>query len=127
MLRSFAEADALTHIPPGAPPLEDGDVVDVDLLEDRSSQRSFAESEPRDSFRSFIFAMHLTDKVILMKYFSALLVGAVAGGVAGLLLAPAKGEKTRKRLNKQAEKARKEMDELVKIGRNTYEDIRKLS
>jgi gas vesicle protein len=62
-----------------------------------------------------------------MKYFSALLVGAVAGGVAGLLLAPAKGEKTRKRLNKQAEKARKEMDELVKIGRNTYEDIRKLS
>jgi gas vesicle protein len=62
-----------------------------------------------------------------MKYFSALLVGAVAGGVAGLLLAPAKGDKTRKRLNKQAEKARKEMDQLVKIGRNTYEDIRKLS
>lgn len=62
-----------------------------------------------------------------MKYFSAMLVGAVAGGVAGLLLAPAKGEKTRKRLNKQADKARKEMDHLVKIGRDTYEDIRKLS
>ena len=61
-----------------------------------------------------------------MRYISALLVGAVAGGVAGLLIAPAKGEKTRKRLNKQAEKARKEMDQLVKIGRDTYEDIRKL-
>lgn len=62
-----------------------------------------------------------------MKYFGALVFGAVAGGVAGLLLAPAKGEKTRKRLNKQAEKARKEMDDLVKIGKDTYEDIRKLS
>ncbi len=61
-----------------------------------------------------------------MRYFSALLVGAVAGGVAGLLLAPAKGEKTRKKLNKQAERARKEMDDLVKIGRDTYEQISKL-
>lgn len=61
-----------------------------------------------------------------MRYFSALFVGAVAGGVAGLLLAPAKGEKTRKKLNKQAERARKEMDDLVKIGQNTYEEIRKL-
>lgn len=61
-----------------------------------------------------------------MRYFSALFVGAVAGTVAGLLLAPAKGEKTRKKLNKQGERARKEVDDLVKIGRNTYEEIRKL-
>lgn len=61
-----------------------------------------------------------------MRYFSAMLVGAIAGGVAGLLLAPAKGEKTRKKLNKQAERARKEMDELVQIGRDTYKELRKL-
>lgn len=61
-----------------------------------------------------------------MRYFSAMLVGAIAGGVAGLLLAPAKGEKTRKKLNKQAERARKEMDDLVRIGRDTYQEIRKL-
>ncbi len=61
-----------------------------------------------------------------MRYFTALFLGAVAGSVTGLLMAPAKGEKTRKKLNKQAEKARKEMDQLVKIGRDTYEDIRKL-
>lgn len=61
-----------------------------------------------------------------MRYFSAMLFGVIAGGAAGLLLAPAKGEKTRKKLNKQAERAKKEMDELVQVGRDTYEELRKL-
>lgn len=62
-----------------------------------------------------------------MRYLTVMLIGAAAGGVAGLLLAPAKGEKTRKKLNKQADKARKEFDDLVRVGKDTYEEIRKLS
>ncbi len=59
------------------------------------------------------------------KIFLAALTGAVAGGVAGILLAPEKGEETRKKLNKQAEKAREELNDLVEKGKDTVEDLKK--
>ena len=40
----------------------------------------------------------------------SLIIGAVAGGVAALLLAPQSGDETIKQLNKKAKKLRKEID-----------------
>lgn len=48
---------------------------------------------------------------------TTLVVGAAAGAIAGILLAPDSGEKTRKKLSKQAKKLKKE-------ARRTAEDIR---
>lgn len=59
------------------------------------------------------------------KIFLAALTGAVAGGVAGILLAPESGEETRKKLNKQAQKARDELNDLVEKGKDTVEDLKK--
>ncbi len=59
------------------------------------------------------------------KIFLAALTGAVAGGVAGILLAPESGEETRKKLNKEAQKAREELNDLVEKGKDTVEDIKK--
>lgn len=59
------------------------------------------------------------------KIFIAALTGAVAGGVAGLLLAPESGEETRKKLNKQAQKARDELNDLVEKGKSTVDDLKK--
>lgn len=59
------------------------------------------------------------------KVFFAALTGALAGGVAGILLAPEKGEDTRKKLNKEAQKAREELNDLVEKGKDTVEDLKK--
>ncbi|MFB6257224.1 MAG: YtxH domain-containing protein [Flavobacteriales bacterium] len=59
------------------------------------------------------------------KVFFAALTGAVAGGVAGVLLAPEKGEETRKKLTKEAQKAREELNDLVEKGKDTVEDLKK--
>lgn len=59
------------------------------------------------------------------KIFLAALTGAVAGGIAGVLLAPESGEETRKKLNKQAQKARSELNDLVEKGKETVEDLKK--
>jgi len=48
----------------------------------------------------------------------AFLVGATVGGIAALLLAPDKGEVTRKKLNKS-------IGELQKRGESVYEDAEK--
>jgi len=44
----------------------------------------------------------------------ALITGAAVGAGIGLLYAPDKGENTRKKLNKEAKKARKQLDEQVR-------------
>ena len=44
----------------------------------------------------------------------ALLTGAAIGAGVGLLYSPDKGENTRKKLNKEAKKAKKRLDEQVK-------------
>lgn len=59
------------------------------------------------------------------KIFVTVLTGAIAGGVAGVLLAPEKGKETRKKLDKRAKKARKELDGLAKKGKGTFEDLKK--
>lgn len=59
------------------------------------------------------------------KIFIAALTGAVAGGVAGVLLAPESGEQTRKKLSKEADKAREELNDLVEKGKDTVEDLKK--
>jgi gas vesicle protein len=59
------------------------------------------------------------------KIFLAALTGAVAGGVAGVLLAPESGEETRKKLSKEADKAREELNDLVEKGKDTVEDLKK--
>ena len=59
------------------------------------------------------------------KIFLAALTGAVAGGVAGVLLAPESGEQTRKKLSKEADKAREELNDLVEKGKDTVEDLKK--
>ncbi|MFB6257819.1 MAG: YtxH domain-containing protein [Flavobacteriales bacterium] len=59
------------------------------------------------------------------KIFLAALTGAVAGGVAGVLMAPESGEETRKKLNHQAQKAREELNDLVEKGKDTVEDLKK--
>ncbi len=58
------------------------------------------------------------------KIFVAAITGAVAGGVAGLLLAPESGEETRKKLNKQAQKAREELEGLVEKGKDTLNEVK---
>ena len=59
------------------------------------------------------------------KVFTATLTGLLAGGVAGILLAPEKGQDTRKKLNKQSKKARKDFDQLVKKGQNNVKSLKK--
>ncbi|WP_213521095.1 YtxH domain-containing protein [Nonlabens sp.] len=50
----------------------------------------------------------------------ALAVGAAIGATAGLLYAPESGEKTRKKIKKQARKAQRDMDEQA---RKTYAEV----
>ena len=44
-----------------------------------------------------------------IKLFSAFVLGAAAGLATGLLMAPDKGEKTRKKLIKEVDKAKKDL------------------
>lgn len=50
----------------------------------------------------------------------ALLTGAAIGAGVGILYAPDRGDKTRKKIQKDVKKARKEIDQKVK---QTYEDL----
>lgn len=50
----------------------------------------------------------------------ALAAGAAIGAAAGLLYAPESGEKTRKKIKKQAKKAQRDIDEQA---RKTYEQV----
>ncbi len=47
----------------------------------------------------------------------ALVAGFAIGAVAGILLAPDNGEKTRQKLAKKAEDLKKELDEQVEVGK----------
>ena len=68
-----------------------------------------------------------------IKLFSAFIVGAAAGLATGVLMAPDKGEKTRKKLLKEVDKAKKDLSskadqqlEKIKEGYNkTVEEISK--
>ncbi len=59
------------------------------------------------------------------KIMTASVFGAITGGMAGVLLAPQSGKETRKKMNKEAQKTKEELDDLVKQGRKTVEDLRK--
>jgi gas vesicle protein len=60
-----------------------------------------------------------------IKVIGAALTGIIAGGVAGVLLAPEKGQETRKKLDKRSKKARKDFDGLVKKGQKRFKDLKK--
>ena len=55
-----------------------------------------------------------------LAFFFGLLAGAVIGGGLGLLLAPAKGEETRKKLKKRGKDIKEKVGEI-------YEDVREAS
>lgn len=57
------------------------------------------------------------------KFFLATMIGAVAGAIGGLLLAPQSGEKTREEIKKLMNKLRKEMQTTVKDTKEKVEDI----
>jgi gas vesicle protein len=68
--------------------------------------------------------MHNTGKVLF-----AALVGAAAGAVAGVLMAPASGEETRKKLREEGERIKddvsQKVDSLTEGGREKLEEIKK--
>lgn len=63
------------------------------------------------------------------KVLFAALVGAAAGAVAGVLLAPASGEETRKKLKEEGERIKddvsQKVDSLTEGGREKLEEIKK--
>lgn len=63
------------------------------------------------------------------KVLFAALVGAAAGAVAGVLLAPASGEETRKKLREEGERIKddvsQKVDSLTEGGREKLEEIKK--
>ncbi|MDF9795126.1 gas vesicle protein [Catalinimonas alkaloidigena] len=58
------------------------------------------------------------------KVLSALLIGAAAGAITGLLLAPESGDKTRRKLNKSAKDL---MDDLEDAWEDSAEKIKDLA
>ncbi|MEK6481610.1 YtxH domain-containing protein [Catalinimonas sp. 4WD22] len=58
------------------------------------------------------------------KVISALLIGAAAGAIAGLLLAPESGDKTRRKLNKSAKNM---LDDLEDAWEDSAERIKDLA
>lgn len=58
------------------------------------------------------------------KVISALLIGAAAGAIAGLLLAPESGDKTRRKLNKSAKDM---LDDLEDAWEDSAERIKDLA
>src|SRR5690606_8237468 len=71
-----------------------------------------------------INAMDNTGKVLF-----AALVGAAAGAIAGVLLAPASGEETRRKLREEGERIKddvtKKVGSLAEEGREKIEEIKK--
>lgn len=63
------------------------------------------------------------------KVLFAALVGAAAGAVAGVLLAPASGEETRKKLREEGERIKddvsKKVESLAEGGKEKIEEIKK--
>lgn len=63
------------------------------------------------------------------KVLFAAVVGAAAGAVAGILLAPDSGEKTRKKLTKESKRLKKEvekgLDDISGKGTEVLESIKK--
>jgi gas vesicle protein len=63
------------------------------------------------------------------KVLFAALVGAAAGAVAGVLMAPASGEETRKKLREEGERIKddvsQKVDSLTEGGREKLEEIKK--
>lgn len=59
------------------------------------------------------------------KIFVAALSGVVAGGATGVLLAPDKGVETRKKLRKRSKKAREDLNDLAKKGKDAAENAKK--
>jgi gas vesicle protein len=59
-----------------------------------------------------------------MKIFTALAVGMAAGAVAGMLLAPRKGEETRKLLRRKGEKMVDEMKFNIRKGERTMANLK---
>lgn len=63
------------------------------------------------------------------KVLFAALVGAAAGAIAGVLLAPASGEETRKKLREEGERIKddvtKKVGSLAEEGREKIEEIKK--
>ena len=51
------------------------------------------------------------------------LAGASAGALAGILLAPEKGEETRKRLLKRVQSLRKELEDTMDSGISLFKDL----
>lgn len=58
------------------------------------------------------------------KTLIALVAGAALGAVAGVMLAPASGEKTRKKLMKKAEGLRDDLSDLVDQGQSMMKDAK---
>lgn len=62
------------------------------------------------------------------KVLFAALIGAAAGGVAGIMLAPASGKDTRKKITKQAKKLKKKftrsVDDLQAKGKEVMEKVK---
>ncbi len=57
------------------------------------------------------------------KSFVAFLVGAAAGAIAGLLIAPESGDNTRKKLNKQADKLMHELEDSFEANSKKLKDF----
>ena len=57
------------------------------------------------------------------KFFLATVLGAVAGAIGGVLLAPKSGKETREDLRKLAVKLRKEVQETVKDTKDKVKDV----
>ena len=55
---------------------------------------------------------------------TSLLTGIVLGGAAALLLAPEKGEDTRKKLKSKAQDLAKELEKQAEKGKEQFEDLK---
>lgn len=59
-----------------------------------------------------------------MKSLISFLVGASAGLVAGVLLAPESGERTRKKLKRTADKYKDDLEKQTQKGIETFNDLK---
>lgn len=84
------------------------------------------ENQPNSENNFFI--INQNKKIIIMNNTAKIIVaaaaGAVAGAIAGILLAPDKGSETRKKMNAEGKKFAENIQEKFRSGKQKFNDLK---